>query len=117
MSKSGKLGYAGSLPVPTVHCGVNAFLLGARMVDREIAARSRTSAAGRRAIGPIALQLAGASALDDRDHQVLTDVDPAIHAGEIVGVAGIAGNLVPLLPAPRRQDDVASALGLTLRRC
>ena len=33
MSKSGKLGYVGSLPVPTVYCGVNAFLLGARSVN------------------------------------------------------------------------------------
>ena len=32
MSKSGKLGYVGSLPVPTVYCGVNAFLMGARSV-------------------------------------------------------------------------------------
>ena len=32
MSKTGKLGYVGSLPVPTVYCGVNAFLMGARSV-------------------------------------------------------------------------------------
>ena len=32
MSKTGKLGYVGSLPVPTVYCGVNSFLLGARSV-------------------------------------------------------------------------------------
>ena len=66
--------------------------LAALMVGREIAARPRTSAAGRRAMGPIVLQLAGVSALDDRGHQALTDVDLAIHAGEIVGVAGVAGN-------------------------
>lgn len=35
MSKSGKLGYVGSLPVPTVYCGVNAFLMGARSVKPE----------------------------------------------------------------------------------
>ncbi len=33
MSKSGKLGYVGSLPVPTVFCGVNAFLMGAQSVN------------------------------------------------------------------------------------
>ena len=33
MSKTGKLGYVGSLPVPTVYCGVNAFLLGAQSVN------------------------------------------------------------------------------------
>jgi basic membrane lipoprotein Med (substrate-binding protein (PBP1-ABC) superfamily) len=32
MSKSGKLGYVGSLPVPSVYSGVNAFLMGARSV-------------------------------------------------------------------------------------
>jgi basic membrane protein A and related proteins len=33
MSKSGKLGYVGSLPVPSVYGGVNAFLMGARSVN------------------------------------------------------------------------------------
>jgi basic membrane protein A and related proteins len=33
MSKSGKLGYVGSLPVASVYCGVNAFLMGARSVN------------------------------------------------------------------------------------
>ncbi len=32
MTKSGKLGYVGSLPVPSVYSGVNAFLMGARSV-------------------------------------------------------------------------------------
>jgi basic membrane protein A and related proteins len=32
MSKSGKLGYVASLPVPSVYSGVNAFLMGARSV-------------------------------------------------------------------------------------
>ena len=32
MSKTGRLGYVGSLPVPTVYCGVNAFLMGAQSV-------------------------------------------------------------------------------------
>jgi basic membrane protein A and related proteins len=33
MSKSGKLGYVGSFPVPSVYGGVNAFLMGARSVN------------------------------------------------------------------------------------
>ena len=33
MSKTGKIGYVGSLPVPTVYCGVNAFLMGAQSVN------------------------------------------------------------------------------------
>ena len=33
MSKTGKLGYVGSLPVPSVYSGVNAFLMGARSVN------------------------------------------------------------------------------------
>lgn len=33
MSKSGKLGYVASFPVPTVHSGANAFLLGARTTN------------------------------------------------------------------------------------
>lgn len=32
ISKTGKLGYVGSLAVPTVYCGVNAFLMGAQSV-------------------------------------------------------------------------------------
>jgi basic membrane lipoprotein Med (substrate-binding protein (PBP1-ABC) superfamily) len=32
MTKTGKLGYVGSLPVPSVYSGVNAFLMGARSV-------------------------------------------------------------------------------------
>jgi basic membrane lipoprotein Med (substrate-binding protein (PBP1-ABC) superfamily) len=33
MSKTGKLGYVGSLPVPSVYGGVNAFIMGARSVN------------------------------------------------------------------------------------
>jgi simple sugar transport system ATP-binding protein len=42
--------------------------------------------------GNVVLQLAGVSALDDRGVRALVDMDLAIHAGEIVGVAGVAGN-------------------------
>lgn len=40
----------------------------------------------------IVLQLAGVTALDDRGVQALTEIDLALHAGEILGVAGVAGN-------------------------
>jgi simple sugar transport system ATP-binding protein len=61
------------------------------MVGREVGARRR-GGAGPRRLGPIVLQLAGASADDERGMRALADVDLAVHAGEIVGVAGVAGN-------------------------
>ena len=33
MSKSGKIGYVGSMPVPSVYAGVNSFLMGARSIN------------------------------------------------------------------------------------
>ncbi len=65
--------------------------LAALTVGREVGARRRGSA-GPRQLGPIVLQLAGASANDERGVRALADVDLAVHAGEIVGVAGVAGN-------------------------
>ncbi len=66
------------------------------MVGREVGARARGGAGPRRLgpsrLGPIVLQLAGASADDERGVRALADVDLAVHAGEIVGVAGVAGN-------------------------
>jgi simple sugar transport system ATP-binding protein len=62
------------------------------MVGREIRMPTGRVAGGRRAVGPIVLQLAGVSALNERGLRALTDVDLALHAGEIVGVAGVAGN-------------------------
>ncbi len=62
------------------------------MVGREIASRRTVEATAPRTIGPIVLQLAGVSADNERGLRALKDVDLAIHAGEIVGVAGVAGN-------------------------
>jgi ABC-type uncharacterized transport system ATPase subunit len=69
------------------------------MVGREIGPRGGVKQSGgltqngqKRQIGNIVLQLAGVSALNERDLPALTDVDLAVHAGEIVGVAGVAGN-------------------------
>ncbi len=38
------------------------------------------------------LDVRGISALDDRGQQALRDVSVAVHAGEIVGICGVAGN-------------------------
>jgi len=62
------------------------------MVGREIRMPTGRVAGGRRSVGPIVLQLAGVSALNERGLRALSDVDLAVHAGEIVGVAGVAGN-------------------------
>jgi basic membrane lipoprotein Med (substrate-binding protein (PBP1-ABC) superfamily) len=35
LSKSGKLGYVGSFPVPSVYCGASAFQMGARSVNQK----------------------------------------------------------------------------------
>ena len=63
------------------------------MVGREIGPRGGPKQSlTRRETGPIVLQLAGVSALNERGLQALSDIDLSIHAGEIVGVAGVAGN-------------------------
>jgi general nucleoside transport system ATP-binding protein len=62
------------------------------MVGREIAMpQARTDGTASEA-GKVVLQLVGVSALDDRGVQALTGIDLDLHAGEIVGVAGVAGN-------------------------
>lgn len=61
------------------------------MVGREITGRRFTTGAQAKP-GPIVLQLAGVSALNERGLLALRDVDLAIHAGEIVCVTGVAGN-------------------------
>ena len=61
------------------------------MVGRELGGGRRHSA-GKRQLGPIVLQLAGVSANDERGVRALADVDLAVRGGEIVGVAGVAGN-------------------------
>ncbi len=42
--------------------------------------------------GPIVLQLTAVSAISDRGIKALDAVDLAVHAGEIIGLAGVAGN-------------------------
>jgi simple sugar transport system ATP-binding protein len=67
--------------------------LATMMVGREIVMpQAHAGGGGKRSVGKIVLQLAGVSALNERGLPALIDVDLAIHAGEIVGVAGVAGN-------------------------
>ena len=42
--------------------------------------------------GPVRLALSGVSAVDDRKQRVLDNVTLEVHAGEILGVAGVSGN-------------------------
>ena len=76
--------------LPAAECDLAG--LATLMVGREIRMPSGRAGTARRQVGPIVLQLAGVSALNERGLQALTDVDLALHAGEIVGVAGVAGN-------------------------
>jgi simple sugar transport system ATP-binding protein len=56
--------------------------------------------------GEIALEVAGLRAKDDRGHEALRGLDLVVRAGEIVGIAGVAGN---------GQDEIVEAL-MGLRR-
>jgi simple sugar transport system ATP-binding protein len=61
------------------------------MVGREVVF-TRKNETHDRAGTDIVLELRGVSARGDRGHEALRDVDLEVHAGEIVGVAGVAGN-------------------------
>jgi len=68
-------------------------LLATLMVGREIVMpHAREEGDAPRVKGPVVMQLFGASALNERGLQALKDIDLAVHAGEIVGIAGVAGN-------------------------
>ena len=56
--------------------------------------------------GEVALEVAGLRAKDDRGHEALRGLDLVVRAGEIVGIAGVAGN---------GQDEIVEAL-IGLRR-
>ena len=64
--------------------------LAALMVGREVAA-TRREEVGRVVGGPV-LVLDGVSAAGDRGVESLHDVSLAVHAGEILAIAGVAGN-------------------------
>jgi len=61
---------------------------------------------GRSHPGEVALEVAGLRAKDDRGHEALRGLDLVVRAGEIVGIAGVAGN---------GQDEIVEAL-MGLRR-
>jgi simple sugar transport system ATP-binding protein len=64
--------------------------LAALMVGREVSLAERV---GREvAIGAPVLQTAGLRAADDRGGEALRGIDLTVHAGEIVAIAGVAGN-------------------------
>ena len=64
--------------------------LAALMVGREVGASQRT--VPEHTPGDVALELAGVSAAGDRGGDALRDVTLRVRAGEIVGIAGVAGN-------------------------
>ena len=75
--------------LPAAQCGHAQ--LATLMVGREV--RMPTGrAASRRTFGPTVLELCGVCAQNERGLQALTDIDLKLRAGEIVGVAGVAGN-------------------------
>ena len=63
--------------------------LAAMMVGREVILTVEKEAAKP---GPVVLELEGISARDDLGHPALNQVSLQVHAGEIVGVAGVQGN-------------------------
>jgi general nucleoside transport system ATP-binding protein len=64
--------------------------LAALMVGRELEAERRPDEA--REVGDVVLEMRGVSAPGDRGGEALRDVSLRVRAGEIVGVAGVAGN-------------------------
>ena len=62
------------------------------MVGREIVLPHASEKDVMRSAGSVALQLFGVSALNEQGVLALKEVDLAVHAGEIVGIAGVAGN-------------------------
>lgn len=62
------------------------------MVGREIVLPHGRENDSTQTRGSVVLQLFGASALNERGVSALKEVDLAVHAGEIVGIAGVAGN-------------------------
>ncbi len=64
--------------------------LAALMVGREIAEARRVEA--QHSIGDAVLEVEGLSAVGDRGGLAVNDVSLGVRAGEIVGVAGVAGN-------------------------
>ncbi len=82
------------------------------MVGREVSLRVDR---GRSHPGDVVLEVTGLRANDDRKHEVVRGVDLTVRAGEIVGIAGVAGNgqgeLVECLVGLRRPTAGTIRLG------
>jgi simple sugar transport system ATP-binding protein len=62
------------------------------MVGRAVGFERRAALAAEEAPGPLRLALSAVSAVDDRKKRVLDNVTLEVHAGEILGIAGVSGN-------------------------
>jgi ABC-type uncharacterized transport system ATPase subunit len=82
------------------------------MVGREVLLRVDR---GEAHPGPAVLEISGLRVLDDRRHEVVRGVDLVVHRGEIVGIAGVAGNgqeeLIDALAGLRRPSGGRVRLG------
>jgi len=74
--------------VPTV--GTDADHLAGLMVGRDVSLEATVR--GTREPGPVVLELAGVCARGDLGAEALKDVTLQVHAGEILGIAGVSGN-------------------------
>ncbi|EHR70593.1 ATPase component of uncharacterized ABC-type transporter [Burkholderiales bacterium JOSHI_001] len=95
---------AGRLVADLPTAGADTALLAEAMVGREVAPVARKA----RPTGPQVLRLAGATLRGSGPRPELDAVDLALHAGEVVAVAGVAGNgqraLADLLHGRRALD-------------
>jgi len=66
--------------------------LAALMVGREVESARRVVRTAERSFGDVILELDGVSAVGDRGVDAVRDLSLKVHAGEILGVAGVAGN-------------------------
>ena len=70
--------------------GATSQSLAALMVGRDVESARRPE--GEHAIGEVVLELDGLSAVGDRGEEALRDVSLSVRAGEVLGIAGVAGN-------------------------
>ena len=71
---------------------VNARALARMMVGRDVTLSRRPRDASRRASAPLVIELSGVRADGDRGGPALYDVSLEVREGEILGIAGVAGN-------------------------
>ena len=80
---------------------------------------TRTAARGDKPRGEPQLHIDGIHALDDIGLKALEDLNLKVHAGEIVGIAGVSGNgqskLVEVLAGQRKADRRAASTSTASR--